>query len=69
MTILQDYDLEIKPAKIVQGQGLCQMSTEEVYEEVWKDKTIVEPKSIQFNDVSESWYTYMKHYLSIRHIP
>lgn len=67
MTTLQEYDKEIKPAKIVWGQGLCQMGTEVVAEEVWEDETVVKPKSIQFNDISESWYTYMKHYLSTGH--
>ena len=27
MTALQEYDLEIKPAKIVRGQGLCQLTS------------------------------------------
>ena len=69
MTTLQEYDLEIKPSKIVQGQGLCQMDVEEVSEEVWEGETIVEPESIQFNDISKSWYIDMKHYLSIGNMP
>lgn len=28
MMTLQEYDLEIKPVKIVRGQGLCKMATE-----------------------------------------
>ena len=28
MTALQEYDMEIKPAKIVRGQGLCQLTTQ-----------------------------------------
>ena len=70
MTTLQEYDLEIKPTKIVQGQGLCQMAAEAVSEEGWEvETTMYEPKSIQFNDISESWYTDLKHYLSTRNVP
>ena len=47
MTNLQEYDLEIKPDKIVRGQGLCQMDAEVVSEEGWEDEiTMYEPKSI-----------------------
>lgn len=28
VTTLQEFDLEIKPAKIVRGQGLCRLATE-----------------------------------------
>ena len=69
MTTLQEYDLEIKHAKIIWGQGLCQMATEVVSEEVWEDETVVEPESIQFNDISKSGYTDMKHYLSTGYMP
>ena len=27
MTSLQEYDLEIKPTKLVKGQGLCKLAT------------------------------------------
>jgi len=30
VTTLQEYDLEIKPAKIVQGQGLCKLIIETI---------------------------------------
>ena len=56
--------MEIKPTKIVQGQGLCQIAIQVVSEEAWEDEVVVELDSIQFNDISESWYTNMKHYLS-----
>ena len=45
------------------------MVVEVVVEEVWENETAIEPKSIQFNDISESWYTNMKHYLSSRNMP
>lgn len=28
ITTLQEFDLEIKPSKIVQGQGLCKLAAE-----------------------------------------
>ena len=28
LTTLQEYDLEIKPAKLVKGQGLCKLMAE-----------------------------------------
>ena len=54
MTTLQEYDLEIKLAKIVRGQGLCQMDAEVVSEQAWEDESVFEPTSILFNDISES---------------
>ena len=69
MTTLQEYDLEIKPTKIIWGQVLCQMAVEAVSEEGWEDEiTVYEPESIQFTDISESWYTDLKHYLSIGNV-
>ena len=43
MTTLHEYDLEIKLAKIVRGQSLCQMAIEAISEEVWEDETVIEP--------------------------
>jgi hypothetical protein len=28
MSFIQEFDLEIKPTKIVRGQGLCKLATE-----------------------------------------
>ena len=70
MTTLQEYDLEVKPAKIVRGQCLCQMAVEAVSKEGWEDEnTMYEPESIQFNDILESRYTDLKHYLSTGNVP
>ena len=30
LTTLQEYDLEIKPTKLVKGQGLCKLAVEEL---------------------------------------
>ena len=40
------------------------MVDEAVSEQAWEDEAIVEPESIMFNDISESWYADMKHYIS-----
>ena len=45
------------------------MAAKAVSEEVWEDETAIEPESIQFNDISESWYTDMKRYLSTGNMP
>ena len=64
--MLQEYDLEIKPTKIVWGQGLCQMATEAVDDEGWENvTTMCEPESVQVTDILESWYSDLKHYLMI----
>lgn len=45
------------------------MAVEVVSKEVWEDETTIEPESIQFNDILESWYIDMKHYLSTGNMP
>ena len=46
------------------------MATEAVSEEGWEDEiTMYEPDSIQFNDISKSWYMDLKHYLSTGNVP
>ena len=66
MTMLQEYELEIRPAKIVRGQGLCQMAVEVVVDEGWENETMMyEPESVQVSDISEYWYFDLKHYLMI----
>ena len=46
------------------------MVAEAVAEEGWEDETTMyEPESIQFINISESWYTNPKHYLSTRNVP
>jgi len=37
ITTLQEYDLEIKPAKIVKGKGLCKLADELTSDEVQED--------------------------------
>lgn len=63
---LQEYDLKIKPTKIVRGQGLCQMDAEAVVDDGWENETsMYEPKPVQVVDISESWYSILKYYLLI----
>ena len=55
MMTLQDYDLEIKLTKIVQGQGMCQRAVEVVVEEGWQNEiTMYETESFQVIDISQS---------------
>ena len=54
-TTLQEYDLEIKLAKIIRGQGLCQMDSEVVADDGWKNETTMyKPEFVQVTDVLES---------------
>jgi len=70
MTTLQEYDLKIKPPKIVWGQVLCQMTTEEVEDDGWENEaTMYELKSVEVVDAYESWYSGLKYYLSIGDSP
>jgi hypothetical protein len=60
MTTLQKYDLEIKPAKIVRGQGLCKMAAKEIgkddlEEGGWENEAVMyEIESVKVTDMSES---------------
>jgi hypothetical protein len=42
MVVVQEFDLDIKPAKIVKGQGLCNLATkahDQVYEDLgWENE-------------------------------
>jgi hypothetical protein len=37
ITTLQEYDLDIKPTKIVKGQGLCKLVVQSVGDEAQED--------------------------------
>jgi hypothetical protein len=70
MTILQEYDLEIKQEKIVCGQGLCQMAPEAVADDGWENEaTKHQVESVKVVDAPESWYSDLRYYLSTCDIP
>ena len=42
MTILQEYDLEIKLSTVVKGQGLCKLAAEAAYLPISNYETIID---------------------------
>jgi hypothetical protein len=69
MTSLQEYDLEITPAQIVRGQGLCKLVVDSVEEQ---ENHINISTVNQHNEnqifctqvVANSWYDDIKSYLT-----
>jgi hypothetical protein len=69
MTSLQEYDLEIKPAQIVRGQGLCKLVVDSVNlpdnELVVPDETLHHETQICCaQTMPNSWYNDIKFYLT-----
>ena len=69
MASLQEYDLEIKPAKLVKGQGLCKLATEALDpqndEEGWKnEEKLFEREVLYISTSTNSWYNDLKYYLT-----
>ena len=66
MTTLQEYDLKIKPTKIVCCQGLCQMAAKVVVDDGWENKaTMYEVQSVKVADAPRYWYSDLRYYFSI----
>lgn len=73
MTALQEFDLEIKPAKIVRGQGLCKLAAESIgspdddcnifYANLYEKELLIIP------DNPNSWYSDLKFLLLHGHAP
>ena len=70
LTTLQEYDLEIKPAKLVKGQGLCKLAAEAQdpqmeEEEGWDNEVDLLQKEVAYMPTStNSWYNDLKYYLT-----
>ena len=70
LTTLQEYDLEIKPAKLVKGQGLCKLMAEAQdlqmeQEEGWDNEVYLLQNEVLYMSAStNSWYNDMKYYLT-----
>ena len=69
MTYLQEYDLEIKPAKLVKVQGLCKLVVESLdpqeNEEGWENKADMLEREVLYIPASmNSWYNDLKYYLT-----
>ena len=57
LTSLQEYDLEIKPTKLVKGQGLCKIIYEELdpqekEEQGWENEDHVGKGSIVYTNIN-----------------
>ena len=70
LTTLQEYDLEIKPAKLVKGQGLCKLAAEAQdlqmeQEEGWDNEVDMLQSEVLYIPAStNSWYNDLKYYLT-----
>jgi hypothetical protein len=70
LTTLQEYDLEIKPAKLVKGQGLCKLAAEAQdpqteQEEGWDNEVDMLQNEVLYIPAStNSWYNDLKYYLT-----
>jgi hypothetical protein len=74
MTSLQEYDLEITPAQIVRGQGLCKLVVDSVEEQESQINTLTvnqhNEKQISCAQVAaNSWYENVKFYLTHGYVP
>ena len=67
---MQEYDLEIKPTKLVKGQGLCKLAAEELdpkkEEEVGWDNEIdlLQNEVLYMLASTNIWYNDLKYYLT-----
>jgi hypothetical protein len=66
--VLQEYDLEIKPANIIHGQGLCKLVTQTIDSKYDNDCDNQETEHTQevcvIHDVSNLKYSYLIYYLT-----
>lgn len=65
MTSLQEYDLEIKPTKIVKGQGICKMVTDsqDPKGEGWDNEEYMgEDEIFCVPPLKDSWYVYLYYF-------
>jgi hypothetical protein len=74
LTTFQEYDLEIKLAKLVKGQGLCKLMAEtqdpQMEQERWDNKVDMLQNEVLYMPTStNSWYNDMKYYLTHRSNP
>ena len=66
---LQEDDLEIRPAKLAKGQGLCKLAAEALdlqeEEEGWeKEADMLEMELLYIPASTNSWYNDLKYYLT-----
>ena len=67
---MQEYDLEIKPTKLVKGQGLCKLAVKALdpkkeEEEEWDNEVYLLQSEVWYMLAStNSWYNDLKYYLT-----
>jgi len=69
ITTLEEYDLEIKLAKIVKGKGLCKLGVESAYEtieevEIYLNQDLFEREIYYTTITNEQWYHEIRYYLT-----
>jgi hypothetical protein len=69
VTSLQEYDLEITPAQIVRGQGLCKLVVDSVEEQRSQTDVLIEDQHNQsqiycVQNPTNPWYDDIKFYLT-----
>ena len=69
MKTLQEYDLEIKPVKIVKGQGFCLLFTQSndpKYQQTnWEKEEAIPIGSVNAIETTTSeWYEHIKFFLN-----
>ena len=69
MTALQEYNLEIKPAKIVKGKGMCllthQLNDPENQQVEWEQEETIPTGSVNAIETTTSeWYDHIKFFLN-----
>ena len=74
LTSLLEYDLEIRLAKLVKGQGLCNITEESLdpqeNEEGWENKdNMLEREVLYIPASTNSWYNDLEYYLTHGRIP
>ena len=75
LTSLQEYDLEIKPTKLVKGQGVCKLVEEALdlqtkEEKGWNNEVdLIKSEVLYMPASTNSWYNDLKYYLTHGRIP
>jgi len=77
MTVLQEYDLEIKPVHTIKGHGLCRLVAEAINVKEEEEDLSGWEQEIEIHDVerasptinTNSWYTDVHQYLEHGTVP
>jgi hypothetical protein len=74
MAVIQEFDLDIKPAKLVKGQGLCKLAAKAQYqinEDSWweNESTLWCIEDLYVPSTKESWYRKLIYLLHHKNFP